>query len=112
MIDRRNYLAAKRRAEIEPVTLAGSRGRFGGGFECDDDTRVWDTLDKMLLQTMALAVRRHGQRKRPPARDAMLGLAKNCRKLNIPFFDHLGARLGIPGPDIPDLALLVRPTPS
>jgi len=46
------------------------------------------------------------------ARDAMLGLAKTCRKLKIPFFDYLGARLGIPGPDIPDLATLVRPAPS
>src|SRR5271157_5423244 len=30
------------------------------------------------------------------ARDAMLGLAKTCKKLKIPFFDYLGARLGIP----------------
>jgi hypothetical protein len=46
------------------------------------------------------------------ARDAMLGLAKTCRKLKIPFFDYLGARLGIPGPDIPNLATLVSPAPS
>jgi Transposase IS66 family len=31
-------------------------------------------------------------------RDAMLGLAKTCKKLKIPFFDYLGARLGIAGP--------------
>ena len=29
------------------------------------------------------------------ARDVMLGLAKTCMKLKIPFFDYLGARLGI-----------------
>jgi hypothetical protein len=46
------------------------------------------------------------------ARDAMLGLAKTCMKLKIPFFDYLGARLGIPGPDIPHLATLVSPAPS
>jgi transposase IS66 family protein len=46
------------------------------------------------------------------ARDVMLGLAKTCKKLKIPFFDYLGARLGIPGPDIPQLATLVRPAPS
>jgi hypothetical protein len=45
-------------------------------------------------------------------RDAMLGLAKTCRKLKIPFFDYLGARLGIPGPDIPNLATLVSPAPT
>jgi hypothetical protein len=35
------------------------------------------------------------------ARDVMIGLAKTCTKLKIPFFDYLGARLGIPGPLIP-----------
>ncbi len=46
------------------------------------------------------------------ARDAMLGLAKTCKKLKIPFFDYLGARLGIPGPAVPHLATLVRPAPA
>jgi hypothetical protein len=42
----------------------------------------------------------------------MLGLAKTCMKLKIPFFDYLGDRLGIPGPDAPNLATLVSPAPS
>ena len=46
------------------------------------------------------------------ARDVMLGLAKTCNKLKIAFFDYLGARLGIPGPQIPRLANLVREAPS
>ena len=46
------------------------------------------------------------------ARDVMLGLAKTCMKLKIPFFDYLGDRLGIPGPDVPNLATLVSPAPS
>ena len=46
------------------------------------------------------------------ARDVMLSLAKTCKKLKIPFFDYLGARLGIPGPNIPNLATLVSPAPS
>ena len=46
------------------------------------------------------------------ARDVMLGLAKTSKKLKIPFFDYLGARLGIPGPAIPQLATLVSPAPS
>jgi Transposase IS66 family len=46
------------------------------------------------------------------ARDVMLGLAKTCKKLKIPFFDYLGARLGIPGPPIPQLATLLSPAPS
>jgi len=38
----------------------------------------------------------------------MLGLAKTCAKLKIPFADYLGDRLGLPGPRIPDLDALVR----
>jgi hypothetical protein len=39
------------------------------------------------------------------------GLAKTCMKLKLSFYDFLGARLGIPGPPIPPLAQLIRPTP-
>jgi transposase IS66 family protein len=46
------------------------------------------------------------------ARDVMLGLAKTCKKMKIPFFDYLGARLGVPGPNIPNLATLVSPAPN
>jgi hypothetical protein len=46
------------------------------------------------------------------ARDVMLGLAKTCKKLKISYFQFLGARLGIPGPHVPNLANLVREAPS
>jgi hypothetical protein len=46
------------------------------------------------------------------ARDVMLGLAKTCKKLKISFFDYLGARLGIPGLQIPQLPSLIREAPS
>ena len=46
------------------------------------------------------------------ARDIMLGVAKTCAKLKISFFDYLGARLQIPGPQIPPLASLIAPAPS
>lgn len=42
------------------------------------------------------------------ARDVMLGLAKTCLKLKLPFYRYLGARLGIAGPTIPPLADLIR----
>ncbi len=43
------------------------------------------------------------------ARDALLGLLKTCRKLGVPFFAYLGARLGVPGaPTIAPLPELVR----
>ncbi len=46
------------------------------------------------------------------ARDVMLGLAKTCAKLKISFFQYLGARLGIPGSQIPPLASLIAIAPS
>ncbi len=35
------------------------------------------------------------------ARDVMLGLAKTCKKLKIPFFDYLGAPSAFPAPESP-----------
>jgi hypothetical protein len=46
------------------------------------------------------------------ARDVMLGLAKTCAKLGVSFFDYLGARLGIPGPEIQPLDSILNPAPS
>ena len=70
----------------------------------ENDIRVFVTKRKISGGTVSDKGR--------DARDVMLGLAKTCRKLKIPFFDYLGARLAIPGPEIPDLATLVRPAPS
>jgi Transposase IS66 family len=46
------------------------------------------------------------------ARDIMLGLAKTCMKLKLSFYEFLGARLGLPGTQIPHLADLIRLAPS
>jgi hypothetical protein len=46
------------------------------------------------------------------ARDIMLGLAKTCMKLKLSFYEFPGARLGLPGTQIPHLADLIRPAPS
>ena len=45
------------------------------------------------------------------ARDVMLGLAKTCMKLKLSFYQFVGDRLGIPGPEIPHLATLVSLVP-
>jgi len=70
----------------------------------ENDIRVFVTKRKISGGTVSDQGR--------DARDVMLGLAKTCRKLKIPFFDYLSARLAIPGPEIPDLAILIRPAPS
>jgi hypothetical protein len=46
MIDSRDYIAAKRRAEIEPLTPPGPRVAFTGGIECNDHARIWEALDR------------------------------------------------------------------
>lgn len=46
MIDSRDFLAAKRKAEIEPLLPAGPRIAFTGGVDCNDHARIWDALDK------------------------------------------------------------------
>jgi hypothetical protein len=46
------------------------------------------------------------------ARDVMLGLAKTCMKIGIPFYHYIGSRLGIVGPQIPTLDSLIRPAPA
>jgi hypothetical protein len=46
------------------------------------------------------------------ARDIMLGLAKTCMKIGIPFYHYIGSRLGVAGPEIPHLTSFVREAPT
>jgi hypothetical protein len=50
MIDSRDYIAAKRRAETEVHLPAGPKIAFGGGIDCNDHARIWATLDKVLAK--------------------------------------------------------------
>jgi hypothetical protein len=70
----------------------------------ENDIRAFVTKRKISGGTVSLKGR--------DARDIMLGLAKTCLKLNLSFYDFLGARLGIPGPQILPLPKLIRPAPS
>ena len=47
LIDSRDFLAAKRRAETEVLLPAGPRIAFAGGINCNDTDRIWATLDKV-----------------------------------------------------------------
>lgn len=46
MIDSRDYLAAKRRAETEVMLPPGPKVAFSGGLDCNDHRLIWDVLDK------------------------------------------------------------------
>lgn len=50
MIDSRDYLAAKRRAETEPLLPAGTRIAFTSGPAYQDHQRIWRVLDKVLAK--------------------------------------------------------------
>jgi len=47
MIDSRDFLAAKRRADAEVLLPAGPRIAFTGGLDCNDHRAIWETLDKV-----------------------------------------------------------------
>lgn len=46
LIDSREYPAAKRRAETEPLLPAGPKIAFIGGLDFNDHRAIWDRLDK------------------------------------------------------------------
>lgn len=47
MIDSREFVAARRRAETELLVPAGTRIAFTGGPDCNDHQRIWAALDKV-----------------------------------------------------------------
>ena len=47
MIDSRDFIAAKRRVENEPLMPAGTKVAFAGGLDCNDYARIWEVLDKV-----------------------------------------------------------------
>src|SRR6195256_5600390 len=47
MVDSRDFLAAKRRAETEVLLPAGPKVAFTGGLDFNDHRLIWDRLDKV-----------------------------------------------------------------
>ena len=47
MIDSRDFLMARRRAETEVMLPAGPKIGFTGGYECNDTTAIWAALDRV-----------------------------------------------------------------
>lgn len=47
VVDSREFLAAKRRTEIEPLLPKGPKVAFAGGIDCNDYQVIWDALDKV-----------------------------------------------------------------
>jgi hypothetical protein len=47
MIDSRDFLAARRRAETEVLLPPGPKVAFAGGYECNDHEAIWAALDRV-----------------------------------------------------------------
>ena len=47
VIDSRDFLAAKRRAEIEIMVPPGPKVAFTGGYNCNDHQAIWAALDRV-----------------------------------------------------------------
>ena len=50
LIDSRDFLAARRRAETQVMLPTGAKIAFAGGAECNDHARIWDALDKVFAK--------------------------------------------------------------
>jgi hypothetical protein len=47
MIDSREFINARRRADAQVLLPKGTRIAFGGGVDCNDHNRIWAVLDKV-----------------------------------------------------------------
>ncbi|UWQ95498.1 DUF2493 domain-containing protein [Rhodobacteraceae bacterium M385] len=47
LIDSRDHIAAKRRADLEPLLPVGPKIAFSGGLDSVDHTAIWDALDRV-----------------------------------------------------------------
>jgi hypothetical protein len=63
MIDSRDFLAARRRAENEVLLPTGPKIAFAGGAECNDHSRIWDALDKVFAKHPDMALLHGGTAK-------------------------------------------------
>ena len=60
LIDSRDHLTAKRRADLEPLMPQGTKIAFTGGLDCNDHAAIWAALDRVhifLPKPLHLAVR-------------------------------------------------------
>ena len=63
MIDSRDYLTAKRRAEIEPLLPTGPRVAFSGGLDVTDHRAIWDALDRVKAKHVDMVLLHGGSPK-------------------------------------------------
>jgi hypothetical protein len=50
MIDSREFINARRRADAQVLLPKGTRIAFAGGVDCNDHQRIWAVLDKVMVK--------------------------------------------------------------
>lgn len=63
VIDSRDFLAARRRADAEVLLPPGPKIAFTGGLDCNDHARIWDALDKARARHPDMALLHGGSPK-------------------------------------------------
>jgi len=63
MIDSRDFLAARQRADTQLLMPPGPKIAFTGGLECNDHTRIWDVLDRVRAKHPDMALLHGGSPK-------------------------------------------------
>jgi hypothetical protein len=63
MIDSRDFLAAKRRVEIEVLLPPGPKIAFTGGLDFNDHSAIWDRLDKVHAKHLDMVLLHGGSPK-------------------------------------------------
>jgi hypothetical protein len=83
MIDSRDFLAAKRRTETEPLLPAGPKIAFTGGLDFNDHRAIWDRLDKVRAKHPDMVLLHGGS---PKGADRIAACWADNRKVpQIPF---------------------------
>ncbi|WP_231562534.1 DUF2493 domain-containing protein [Sphingomonas sp. 35-24ZXX] len=83
VIDSRDFLAAKRRSETEPLLPTGTRIAFTAGPAYDDHRKIWAALDKVLAKYPDMVLFHGGN---PTGGEHIATLwARNRKVAHIPF---------------------------
>lgn len=78
MIDSRDFLAAKRRADSEVHMPQGVKIALTGGLEFNDHRLIWDTLDKVLAKHADMVLLHGGS---PKGAEQIAAKWADCRKV-------------------------------
>ncbi len=78
MVDSRDFLAAKRRADTEVMLPPGPKVAFAGGYECNDHQAIWAALDRVHSKHTGMVLLHGGS---PKGAEKIAACWANARKV-------------------------------